>query len=130
MGEEFWGKGTNIQEGPGINIARVMRNGRNFEYISGEDPVLGSVMVVPQILGIQKNVMSISKHYVMNNQEFDRTSSNEVIDEKTLMELYVPPFGAAAKAGTSGFMCSCECICFFNQTRYSECTCCFCARCL
>ena len=70
MGEEFWGKGTNIQEGPGINIARVMRNGRNFEYISGEDPVLGSVMVVPQILGIQKNVMSISKHYVMNNQEY------------------------------------------------------------
>ena len=45
MGEEFWGKGTNIQEGPGINIARVMRNGRNFEYISGEDPVLGSVML-------------------------------------------------------------------------------------
>ena len=31
MGEEFWGKGTNIQEGPGINIARIMRNGRNFE---------------------------------------------------------------------------------------------------
>jgi beta-glucosidase-like glycosyl hydrolase len=32
MGEEFWGKGTNIQEGPGINVARIMRNGRNFEY--------------------------------------------------------------------------------------------------
>ena len=62
MGEEFWGKGTNIQEGPGINIARVMKNGRNFEYVSGEDPALGSVMVVPIVLGIQKNVMSISKH--------------------------------------------------------------------
>jgi hypothetical protein len=36
MGAEFWAKGTNIQEGPGINIARVMTNGRNFEYISGE----------------------------------------------------------------------------------------------
>ena len=108
MGDEFFRKGANVQLGPGMCVARVPRNGRNFEYISGEDPVLGSVMVVPQILGIQKNVMSISKHYVMNNQEFDRTSSNEVIDEKTLMELYVPPFGAAAKAGTSGFMCSCE----------------------
>ena len=32
MGAEFWAKGTNIQEGPGINIARVMTNGRNFEY--------------------------------------------------------------------------------------------------
>ena len=36
MGQEFWDKGSNIQEGPGINIARVMTNGRNFEYISGE----------------------------------------------------------------------------------------------
>ena len=41
MGAEFWGKGTNIQEGPGLNIARIERNGRTFEYLSGEDPVLG-----------------------------------------------------------------------------------------
>ena len=59
MGEEFWNKGTNIQEGPGINVARIMRNGRNFEYISGEDPRLGSIMVVPVVDGIQKNVMAM-----------------------------------------------------------------------
>jgi len=106
MGSEFWGKGTNIQEGPGINIARVMTNGRNFEYVSGEDPVLGSVLVAPIVTGIQKHVMSISKHYIMNSQEFDRHSVNEVVDEVTSMELYGPPFGAAAAAGTSGFMCS------------------------
>ena len=41
MGDEFWSKGTNIQEGPGINIARIENNGRTFEYLSGEDPVLG-----------------------------------------------------------------------------------------
>jgi len=34
MGEEFWNKGTNIQEGPGLNVARIMKNGRNFEYMS------------------------------------------------------------------------------------------------
>lgn len=45
MGEEFYNKGTNIQEGPGINIARVPQNGRTFEYISGEDPVLGGTLV-------------------------------------------------------------------------------------
>ena len=84
----------------------LMRVCLQFEYVSGEDPVLGSIMVAPIVTGIQKNVMSISKHYIMNNQEYDRTSSNEVVDEKTLMELYVPPFGAAAKANTSGFMCS------------------------
>jgi len=38
MGEEFWGKGTNIQEGPGVNVARIQKNGRNFEYMSGVRP--------------------------------------------------------------------------------------------
>lgn len=27
MGEEFWGKGTNIQEGPGVNVARIQKCG-------------------------------------------------------------------------------------------------------
>ena len=31
MGEEWWGKGTNIFEGPGVNVARIQKNGRNFE---------------------------------------------------------------------------------------------------
>ena len=59
-------------------------------------------MVQPIVLGIQEHVMSISKHYIMNSQEFDRHSVNEVLDEVTAMELYGPPFGAAAAAGTSG----------------------------
>ena len=63
-------------------------------------------MVQPIIAGIQKHVMSISKHYIMNSQEFDRHEVNEVVDEVTAMELYGPPFAAAAAAGTSGFMCS------------------------
>ena len=64
MGEEFWGKGTNIQEGPGVNVARIMQNGRNFEYMSGEDPVLGSALLPRVVNGIQQNVMAIVKHYV------------------------------------------------------------------
>ena len=45
MGEEWWGKGTNILEGPGVNVMCVPYNGRTFEYISGEDPVLGGMLV-------------------------------------------------------------------------------------
>ena len=62
MGLEFWSKGTNIQEGPGVNIARIENNGRTFEYLSGEDPVLGATLVQPLVDGIQKHVMAISKH--------------------------------------------------------------------
>jgi hypothetical protein len=41
MGKEFYDKGANVQLGPGLCLARVPRNGRNFEYLSGEDPYLG-----------------------------------------------------------------------------------------
>ena len=36
MGEEFFAKGSNVQLGPGVCVARVPKNGRNFEYLSGE----------------------------------------------------------------------------------------------
>ncbi len=51
--KEFKGKGANVQLGPAMNIARVPQNGRNFEYISGEDPFLGGAMVAPAVKGIQ-----------------------------------------------------------------------------
>ena len=107
MGKEFWDKGTNIQEGPGLNVARVMKNGRNFEYMSGESGTLGAVLARPLIAGIQKHVMSIAKHYIGNTQETKRTSVNEVIDEVTMMELYAVPFAAAAEHA-SGFMRVCR----------------------
>ena len=36
MGAEFRGKGANVQLGPGLCVARLPLNGRNFEYMSGE----------------------------------------------------------------------------------------------
>lgn len=36
MGAEFFQKGANVQLGPGLCLARVPRNGRTFEYITGE----------------------------------------------------------------------------------------------
>ena len=59
----------------------------------------------PLINGIQQHVMAISKHYILNNQETDRSGVNEIVDEKTIMELYAPPFGAAA-ANSAGYMCA------------------------
>ena len=73
--------------------------------MSGEDPRLGSNMVVPIIEGIQKNVMAIAKHYINNNQETHRSGVNEVVDEVTRMELYGPPFSAAVQKA-AGVMCS------------------------
>jgi len=106
MGEEWWGKGTNILEGPGINLMRIPYNGRTFEYMVGEDPVLGALLVGPTIDGMQQNAMAIAKHLLVNSQEYDRHGVNEVVDEKTLMELYAPPFEAAAQHKVAGYMCA------------------------
>jgi beta-glucosidase len=110
MGKEFFDKGANVQLGPGMCITRVPRNGRNFEYISGEDPVLGAELVGPVIEGIQsQGVIANAKHWVQNNQETDRGDVDENVDERTQFELYYQPFEAAAAAGVGSVMCSCAC---------------------
>ena len=53
MGKEFFDKGANVQLGPGVCVARIPKNGRNFEYLSGEDPYLGYVLVQPVVKAIQ-----------------------------------------------------------------------------
>ena len=107
MGQEFRDKGANVQLGPGICIARVPRNGRNFEYISGEDPYLGSALVKPIIEGIQsQGVMANAKHWVNNNQEINRNSVSVKVSERAQWEIYYPPFQAAVDAGVLSFMCS------------------------
>ncbi len=53
MGVEFYNKGANVQLGPGVNVNRVPVNGRNFEYLSGEDPLLGYRMTYATVKGIQ-----------------------------------------------------------------------------
>lgn len=52
MGKEFRTKGAHVLLGPGVNILRVPYNGRNFEYLGGEDPVLAGSLTGPMIRGI------------------------------------------------------------------------------
>ncbi len=94
-------------EGPGINLARNPQGGRNFEYL-GEDPFLAGTMAVAEIDGIQrKNVIAMAKHFVANEQETQRMTIREVIDERVLRELYLLPFEMAVKDGkVASLMCS------------------------
>eukprot|EP00040_Diaphanoeca_grandis_P032533 m.197263 g.197263 ORF g.197263 m.197263 type:complete len:787 (-) comp32656_c2_seq1:40-2400(-) len=113
MGEEFYQKGANVQLGPGACVARVPRNGRNFEYVSGEDPYLGSQMTGAVVTGIQsQGVVANVKHYVNNNQETNRQTISENVDERTNFEIYYPPFEAAVKVGLGSIMCSYNKICY------------------
>ena len=107
MGEEFRDKGSNVQLGPGLCVSRIPQNGRNFEYMSGEDPNLGATLAPHAIQGIQsKGVIANAKHWVDNSQETNRTTNIANVDERTQMEVYYPPFEAAVKAGVGSIMCS------------------------
>jgi len=100
MGEEFRAKGRNMGLAPCMNLIRDPRGGRVFETYS-EDPYLVSKLAVAFIKGVQsKRVIATPKHFVCNNQEDVRQREDAVhIDERTLLELYLPPFKAAIKEG-------------------------------
>mmetsp|Transcript_57050 Transcript_57050/g.177032 ORF Transcript_57050/g.177032 Transcript_57050/m.177032 type:complete len:591 (-) Transcript_57050:39-1811(-) len=107
MGAEFRGTGANVQLGPGLNLARVPRNGRNFEYLAGEDPYLGYVLAKREVQGIQAHkVIACGKHWVGNSQEANRMDVSEDVDERTLFEMYYPPFEGAVQGGVGSIMCS------------------------
>ena len=94
--------GDDLIEGPGLNITRVPQNGRNFEYF-GEDPFLSGQMGIAEVRAIQQQgVIAEIKHYAANNQETNRKTINEVIDERTLREIYLPAFETVVKEADPG----------------------------
>ena len=44
-------------------------------------------------------VQACIKHYVVNNQEYQRSTIDVQVDERTLQEIYLPPFKAAVQGG-------------------------------
>lgn len=99
IGEEARYRKKDILLGPGVNIYRTPLNGRNFEYM-GEDPYLSATMVVPYIKGVQENgVAACVKHYALNNQEFNRHTTNVHLSDRALYEIYLPAFKAAVQEG-------------------------------
>lgn len=85
--------------GPGINIHRNPLNGRNFEYIS-EDPYVTGSMAAAQIRGMgHAGVTGTIKHFAGNNQEFHRHDVDSVVSERALREIYLKGFEMAVKDG-------------------------------
>lgn len=107
LGLEAWEKGVNILLAPDVNIARVPENGRNFEAF-GEDPFLSGQTGAAEIQGIQQNpVIATVKHFAVNSQETNRYYVSSNVDERTLHEIYLPPFADAISHGAVGaVMCA------------------------
>jgi len=98
--------GSSILLAPGVNIARVPTCGRNFEYF-GEDPYLSAEMGKVYIEGANEiGVITTVKHFACNNSDYDRHKADSVVDERTLHEIYLPPFKKAVECGVLSVMTS------------------------
>ena len=107
IGTEANNLALHVFEAPGVNMARLPVGGRNFEYF-GEDPFLTGTTAVAEIKSVQSHgIIAMAKHFAANEQETNRMTIQESIDERVLHELYLLPFEMAVKDGdTASVMCS------------------------
>jgi beta-glucosidase len=99
MGRESRGKGRYVLLAPMVNIIRDPRGGRDSETL-GEDPYLTTQIGLSYIKGIQsQKVIAVIKHFACNNQENGRGDNPVQVNERTLREIYLPPYEAAVKKG-------------------------------
>ncbi len=105
--------GVNWTFAPMVDIARDARWGRIVEG-AGEDPYLGSAMAAARVRGFQgaslsdtASVMATAKHFAAYGAAQAGRDYNTVdLSERTLREVYLPPFQAAVNAGAGSFMAS------------------------
>ncbi|AYF75922.1 alpha/beta fold hydrolase [Nocardia yunnanensis] len=85
--------------GPTINLHRSPLGGRHFECFS-EDPMLTAEIADAYVRAVQAHgVSACPKHYVANDSETERFTTDVLADERTLRELYLYPFERSVAAG-------------------------------
>src|SRR5438270_5887675 len=90
-------KGARVLLAPTVNIQRSPLGGRNFECFS-EDPYLTARLAVAYIHGLQREGVGASiKHYVCNDEEFERFTISSEVRERALREIYLLPFQTAVR---------------------------------
>src|SRR6266581_9532107 len=105
--------GVNWTFAPMVDIARDPRWGRIAEG-AGEDPYLGSAMAAARVRGFQGRdlrapdaVMATVKHFAAyGGAEGGRDYNTVDVSERTLREIYLPPYRAGVDAGAGSIMTS------------------------
>jgi len=96
---------------PMVDVARDARWGRIVEG-SGEDPYLGMVMAAARVRGFQGDdlarpdtLLACAKHFAAyGGAEGGRDYNTVDVSERTLRDVYLPPFRAAVDAGVVTLM--------------------------
>jgi beta-glucosidase len=112
VGREARCAGHNVLLGPALDIARTPLAGRQAEAF-GEDPYLTGALGAAYVRGVQRNVVAMVKHFVVNNFETGRTGSGWPLSDRgpavdvrvsrrALEEIYFPPFRRALTDAGAG----------------------------
>lgn len=107
LGAEAKGCGVHVLLGPVAGpLGKNVRGGRNWEGF-GPDPYLTGVAMDETIVGMQSSgAQATAKHYILNEQELNRTTMSATVDDRSMHELYLWPFADAVRAGVVSVMCS------------------------
>lgn len=111
---------------PMVDIARDARWGRVMEG-AGEDPYLGSLIAQARVKGFQgenweslketNTILACAKHFAAYGAaEAGRDYNVAELSERTLLEIYLPPYKAANEAGVATYMTA------FNEIGGVPCT--------
>ena len=105
LGDQARTKGARVLLAPTVNLHRSPLHGRTFESYS-EDPLLAGALAAAFVRGVHsQGVVPTVKHFAGNEAEFERTSIDSIIDERTMRELYLRPFElAVSEGGALGIM--------------------------
>lgn len=104
IGYDCNAEGVDVLLGPSVNIKRNPLCGRNFEYIS-EDAYLAGTLGAAYINGLQSTGASACvKHYCCYNQETNRFTQQVYADEDVVMDTYVRVFKVLLKKSKPDFL--------------------------
>ncbi len=107
VGRDAENSGVDLWAAPAMNLHRNPLAGRNSEYYS-EDQFITAEMAKATVIGSQTSgTVAVLKHFVCNEKEANKLSSDSRVSERALRELYLKPFERCIKeADARGLMSS------------------------